>query len=172
MVIYAASAEVTFRPASNSLHMKNNLHDWFQWNNAANESFINAFKNSTITPEKCIEIFSRIISEHERWLNRICMVNLGPDDKAPKVAEHLAQKNALMHEITTKFLSSESYGNNLDWSFSYESQGAVTQQTLSEVYFHILTFSEYHRGQAAEMLKENGIEPPSTDYISLKGQLN
>jgi uncharacterized damage-inducible protein DinB len=150
--------------------MKNQLFEWFQWNNAANESFIHAFQNVTTVPEKCIEILSHIINEHEIWLNRICAVNY-PVIQAWQVEDEvrIAVRNATIHEITNNFLSSESYGGNFDWSFAYcNSNGESVNRSLGEVYFQILTYSEFHRGQVANLLKENGIEPPSTDYLSLK----
>lgn len=152
--------------------MKNNMFDWFKWNNAANESFIMAFQNSERIPHECIEIFSVIINEHERWLNRICAVNVQAEQNTCKATEEFRHRNTLMHDITTNFLRSVSYGENLEWRFTYVTDGKPNQRTLSEVYFHILTFSEFHRGQVAELLKENGIIPPLTDYMSLKNELN
>ena len=154
--------------------MKNQLFEWFQWNNAANESFIKAFQKVGRVPEKCIQIFSHIVNEHEIWLNRICAVN-DPTIKAWQVEnnERIASRNATIHEITNKFLSSESYGEDFEWSFQYRNErGEAARTSLREVYFQILTYSEFHRGQVAKLLMENGIEPPSTDYLSLKNRVN
>lgn len=150
--------------------MKNQLFEWFQWNNAANESFINAFQNVKSVPRKCIEILSHVINEHELWLNRICAVNY-PEIQGWKSEDEqrIAVRNATIHEITSNFLESESYGGNFDWSFTYRNaDGKHVNRRLSEVYFQILTYSEFHRGQVAKLLKESGIEPPSTDYLSFK----
>lgn len=149
--------------------MKTQLFEWFQWNNAANESFIKTLKNVNGVPDKCVIVLSHIINEHEAWLNRICAVS--QDIPVPQTddQQRIAVHNALVHEITNSFLASESYGENFDWSFKYRNaEGNIVERSLKEAYFQILTYSEFHRGQVATLLKENGIDPPSTDYLSLK----
>lgn len=147
--------------------MKNEMVEWFKWNDAANRSFIHSFQERQL-PEKCVQIFNNIIDEHELWINRICAVDIAPR-QAKNGSTHLSRRNAMMFDLTQGLLSSESYGSDFNWQFSYKRQDGKTHQcSLGEVYFHILTFSEYHRGQVAELLKENGIAPPSTDYLTLK----
>lgn len=160
--------------SSNRVHMKNQLVDWFQWNHAANQSFINVFQKNRAVPQKSIEIFSHIINEHEIWLNRICAV-----DNPVVLPWHIenidrfGMRNAILHDITKTFLSSESYGQDFGWSFQYTDQdGLQVESSLKDVYFQILTYSEFHRGQLAKLLAENEIEPPSTDYFSLRNRLN
>src|SRR5690349_3932925 len=139
--------------------MKNQMFEWFQWNNAANESFIKAFQDISEVPEQWREILTHIINENETWLTRICAVNYPAIQSWRSEDEkRIAVRNATVHEITNNFLSSESYGENFDWSFSYRSpKGEFVQRSLREVYFQILTYSEFHRGQLATLLKENGI---------------
>ena len=150
--------------------MKNQLFEWFQWNHAANESYIKAYQNVDGIPGKCIEVLSHIINEHETWLNRICSVHY-PTIQAWQSDDdtRMAVRNATIHEITNSFLSSESYGKDLGWSFSYRnSKCELVKRNRWEVYFQILNYYEFHRGQVASLLRENGIEPPSTDFLSMK----
>jgi uncharacterized damage-inducible protein DinB len=154
--------------------MKNQLVDWFQWNNAANQSFINLFQNNTKAPKRSFEIFSHIINEHEIWLNRICTVD-NPVVLSWEIenVNRFAFRNSIVHKITDTFLSSESYGQDFAWSFHYiDQRGLPVATNLKDVYFQILTYSEFHRGQLAKLLSENGIEPPVTDYFSFRNSLN
>jgi hypothetical protein len=154
--------------------MKNQLVDWFQWNNAANKSFITVFQKNLTMPQKSIEIFSHIINEHEIWLNRICAID-HPIVLPPRIEniDRFALRNAILHDITKTFLSSESYGQDFGWSFSYvDRDGLQVESSLKDVYFQILTYSESHRGQLANLLTDNAIEPPATDYFYLRNRLN
>jgi uncharacterized damage-inducible protein DinB len=154
--------------------MKNQLVDWFQWNNAANQSFINLFQKNPKVPQKSIEIFSHIINEHEIWLNRICTVDK-PVVQSWDIEniDRFAVRNTMLHSVTETFLSSESYGEDFAWSFQYTNQsGLPVKSSLKDVYFQILTYSEFYRGQVAKLLAENGIEAPPTDYFSIRNQLN
>jgi uncharacterized damage-inducible protein DinB len=154
--------------------MENQLVEWFQWNSVANELFIGIFQRNAPVSQRSVEIFSHIINAHEIWINRICAVD-NPIILPWNVEriERFSERNEVIHAITRTLLASESYGQDLDWSFQYKDYNGVwVTSTLRDVYFQILTQSEFYRGQLAKLLSEEGINPPSTDYFSFRNRLN
>jgi uncharacterized damage-inducible protein DinB len=58
------------------------------------------------------------------------------------------------------------YGPYFDHKFDYRTtQGAPYSMVVSDMLQHILLHSHYHRGQVNLLLKEAGIQLPSTDFI-------
>lgn len=145
------------------------LTSLFEWNNMANELFIVCFEKNGHAPRRSLEVFSHIVNVHEIWLNRIGNTN----DRSLRAWNFhdqvdLALLNDNNYYVTIGYLASESYGRNLEWAFEYtDHEGSLRRSMLVEAYFHILSHSSYHRGQAALLLKDAGIVPPDTSYATL-----
>jgi uncharacterized damage-inducible protein DinB len=43
--------------------------------------------------------------------------------------------------------------------------GQTFTQPLQDLLFHILNHSTYHRGQLAQLLRQQGFTPPATDFV-------
>jgi uncharacterized damage-inducible protein DinB len=142
----------------------------FKQNNEANEDYIVLFEKHVHLPFKCLEIFGHIINVHELWLNRITNVQDGevkPWRNMSKI--DFAFRNEDNYYVTLGLLTSESYGKNYNWNFTYTNhEGKKIQTNLTEAYFHIISHSAYHRGQIAYILKQNGISLPETQFSILK----
>jgi uncharacterized damage-inducible protein DinB len=48
------------------------------------------------------------------------------------------------------------------------SKGAHFQNSVRDVFYHIINHSSYHRAQIATLFKQGGLEPINTDYIFFK----
>lgn len=83
-----------------------------------------------------------------------------------------------MHALESyKNIDLQNYGdtlqllNTIDLSHTLtytNSKGQSFSNTARDILFHMINHSTYHRGQIASDLKQQGIEPPATDYIFYK----
>jgi uncharacterized damage-inducible protein DinB len=47
-------------------------------------------------------------------------------------------------------------------------RGQAFDNTIRDIYFHVINHSTYHRGQIATEFRKHGLEPLITDYIFYK----
>ena len=169
MLAYLSEVLKSFENLTRIREMKKQLNEWFQWNKIANETLLNVVNDAKNVPTPCLNVLSDIIDIHELWLNRICAIDGMTGGYTEKSLKLLPQKNRVLHEITAKFLSSSSYGEDFDWSFSYQGpSGELLSISLKDAYFQIITYSDFQRGQVVGLLRHHGIEAPKIDYLSLK----
>jgi len=60
---------------------------------------------------------------------------------------------------------------DLQSAASYQNSRGVEYQTpVREVLMHVITHGHYHRGQIAQAVRQQGVEPVNTDYITYTRQ--
>lgn len=132
----------------------------FEYNYHSNTKLAQSIlANQPIASAKTIKLFSHILNAHHIWNSRI----LGGsntfgvwDIHDPANFNRLIQLN---HENTKTILESYSLEDLIPFS------KVKKQKKISDVLFHIINHSTYHRGQIAMSFRKNGIEPIVTDYI-------
>lgn len=109
--------------------------------------------------------FSHIINVHHIWITRVAGLNTESftwDILPIDFWEKLAQDNYLK---TTDYLEKV----ELEQKVNYSSEEGVQYEKLDiDILYHILNHSTYHRAQIARDLRENGITPPSFNFISFR----
>jgi uncharacterized damage-inducible protein DinB len=146
--------------------MKPFLRELFEYNHDCNQRLIMWFEeNETGAPAKAMQLFNHIINAHQIWNNRIIPLQ----DLFAVWQEHN------ITELST--LDFESYSLSraiidkmeLNAAISYRnSKGQVYENSVGDILFHISNHSTYHRGQIAVLLRDQDLEPVSTDYIFYK----
>lgn len=148
--------------------MKIKLLDLLEYNQHANQITIDLLvKNSLVSPSKANELFGHIINAHHVWNARI----LGKRNffgiwqkHTPEVFEEMNDEN---YSVSKKILDTI----ELDKLITYKnSSGDQFENSLSDILFHIINHSTYHRGQIMLKMREVNIEVPYTDYIIYKRQ--
>ncbi|MDF9795759.1 putative damage-inducible protein DinB [Catalinimonas alkaloidigena] len=150
--------------------MDTTLKSLFDYNQYANKLFIRSFTENNFNVEKGIKLFSHIINAHHIWLARI-------KDEAPifdvweiHVINSFAKVNEDNYSRSIQLLQE---ANDLHKVINYtNSKGNTYQNTIRDILLHIVNHSTYHRGQVATLIRENGMEPPVTDYIFYKRDEN
>jgi uncharacterized damage-inducible protein DinB len=139
---------------------------WFAWNHAANEKHIESFLAANSLPVQATRIMSHLLNAHQVWLHRI-----SPEDIAyvppwqPLEPEKFTEVNNQNNRLTRALLA-EASGIQPDQPVYYQNtKGDQFENTVAEIFFHLLAHSAYHRGQLALLLRQSGYEPPVTDYI-------
>lgn len=146
--------------------MKPFFIDKFEYNFYANESLISLVKEQpSAYKDEIASLYSHILNAHQIWNERI-LKNQSKIDvwSILELSElDVINQNVLAESISiVKTL-------NLQSDFSYKnSRGAVFQNKIEEVLYHIVNHGTYHRGQIITLLKQQGVSVVSTDYIFYK----
>lgn len=146
--------------------MKIFFEELFEYNHHFNSKLSDFFtEKSDEVSEKSVKLFSHILNAHHIWVSRIIGTqgDFGVwDIQAIQVFKKINDKN---------FNETLNILNHVDLSktISYKnSKGQSFENKTSDILFHIINHSTYHKGQIATDFRQNGIEPINTDYIFYK----
>lgn len=146
--------------------MKPFFKELFEYSHHSNQKLTDIFVNNPDRiSEKAAKLFNHILNAHQIWNNRI-------DPKQPAFGVWELHN---LHDL--KIIDQTNYGHTLQLlgnfdlarTLSYSnSKGQAFHNTVQDILFHVVNHSTYHRGQIATELKQQGLEPLSTDYIFYK----
>ncbi|MBN1302100.1 MAG: hypothetical protein JW995_12875 [Melioribacteraceae bacterium] len=146
--------------------MKSYFLELFQYNDWANEQLISVMEKYEQFPERCLQLFSHIISVQDVWFERINENHDWNIDiwdlysiQECKVLSGQSSVNWLKFIRNTK-------EKDFDKLIKYKStKGNNYESPVFEICAHVINHSTYHRGQVNQLLAQNGIEVPGTDFI-------
>jgi len=99
----------------------------------------------------------------ERWSGRAARRVFAPEefpaaaDVAPRWAEVRSELRRYLGTLSTE---------QLRQPFRYVNrQGQTWEYPLWRQLYHVLNHSSYHRGQVTNMLRQLGVQPPTTDFL-------
>jgi uncharacterized damage-inducible protein DinB len=138
----------------------------FEYNHHFNQKLSEVFvEKHDMISEKSVRLFSHILNAHHIWNSRIT----GKQNTFSVWDIHAVEQ---FREIDDKnFNETVPALNYVDFNgiISYKTtKGQVFENKISDILFHIINHSTYHRGQIAADFRQNGTEPLSTDYIFYK----
>ncbi len=147
--------------------MSSTLARLFQYNQEANQRYIEVFEQSDVLaiPDKAISLFSHILNAHSIWLARI-------QKQTPPFAVWQLHAIPNFQQINTQnFEESKALLDNpnfpLDQKIRYQnSKGTVFQNSIEDILLHVVNHSTYHRAQLAQLLKSSELVVPNSDYIA------
>ncbi len=140
--------------------------DLFQYNRDCNQRLAELIGlHADKVSDRTIHLFSHILNAHHIWNSRI--------RKEPgaygRLQIHSWQDFKQIdsgNQITT--LSIIDSGIMLHDLHYTNSKGEQAMNKVQDLLFHVVNHSTYHRGQIASDLKQNGVEPPVTDFVFYK----
>ncbi len=138
------------------------LEELLHYNEVANQRVI----ETLIEFEEYDEFFdtsvSHIMNAHDIWNSRLLVKNAkyGVWDVHPRTG--LSDINVELHTITRQAL--EELGAEREIHYS-NIHGSPFSNTVNEIVYHIANHGTHHRAQITYKLRQQGIEPPKTDYI-------
>lgn len=113
------------------------------------------------------ELLAHVLGAERVWLRRIetgdsSGLEIWPDLTLEECAER-AQENVADYRRLVDELSDE----EMDRRVEYEnSRGEAFRTPLREILLQVLLHGAHHRGQIARRIREQGDEPPNTDFIT------
>lgn len=116
-----------------------------------------------------LRLLAHLVYAERIWLDRIATGTsdhrVWPDPENPPKLEAiralqdgtLAEGRALLRDAATRLTRPVRYRNSSGTSFQAE---------LGDILLHVGLHGAYHRGQVARALRQGGLEPVNTDYIT------
>ena len=138
----------------------------FQYNEWANQQVVNAVRQAHTQPRPMLDLLSHMAASQEIWLARI----LNSDSQhQPTWPGHdldtIQQKLTESSEEWSEFIETMNDEHMKENHQYANSEGKLFKTTLEDVVLHVVNHATHHRAQLVKMLREQGEEPPVTDYI-------
>lgn len=145
--------------------MKDFFSDIFAYHHHFNQELADIFsKNSYRISDRTIPLFSHMINAHQIWNSRILQTHsLGVNDI------HTLEKCKNLDDLNIKETLKILEDFDLNTKISYQNtRKQPFENSILEILYHVANHFSHHKGQLISDLRENGIEPPITDYIFYK----
>ena len=138
----------------------------FDYNLNVNQKLADVFtEHPDTSPEKARRLFCHILNAHHLWNNRIEPTQPGFGVWEMHDTQNLKAINQANYDKSMQILNSLEPSYTLSYT---NTTGQAFTSRVSDILFHIINHSTYHRGQIAALFRENGLEPLATDYIIFK----
>jgi len=143
--------------------MKEHYTRLFEYNLWANNEFSEVLRANQYQNPKILKLLSHLANAQAIWLSRI------KNEKSPVgVWDEHTEKEALeLWGNTSQDWLDFIYSGDLEQeTISYKnSKGQEFESRLGDILTHVVNHGTHHRGQIALMLREEGIDPPASDFI-------
>lgn len=144
------------------------MKDLLDYNLWANKTVLKILLENEV-PEKTLLLYSHILNAEKIWLGRMAnqaFKNTPVWKVYPK--SELVNETLKSYDNWDNFISSLSEKGFLE-VFNYQNtSGKSFQNSIKDVYIHVINHGTYHRSQIAMLLSDVDIKPPVTDYIFYK----
>jgi uncharacterized damage-inducible protein DinB len=142
--------------------------DLFRYNNDANNLIVEAMnEHPNAVTDRCLGLMSHVLNVHQIWNCKILSIADSFDPWKSHAIMDLNAFNKRNFENTLLILS----GFELNKLIMYSTRSGQTYtSSVSEILFHTINHSTYHRGQIATEFRNMRIEPKMTDYILFRMQ--
>ena len=116
-------------------------------------------------PDYVHKMMSHIVNVHHIWIQRI--LDLPSEsfswDKLP--IDYWIKLHQDNYSKTIDYLEKNEAYEKVNY---HSEEGVVLTKDAIDILYHILNHSNYHRGQIAKSLRDNGLEPPVFNFITFK----
>ncbi len=146
--------------------MKAFFKEKFEYTHHSNQQLINVLlKNPETYKDRIKFLASHTLNAHHIWNHRIYKVQPALSVGQLLEIKDLQIINDENHIYSIELLHQKSLDAEIEYT---NSLGHDYKNSISDIFFHIINHSTYHRGQLISLLKSSGVEPIITDYIFYK----
>jgi uncharacterized damage-inducible protein DinB len=148
--------------------MKEYFLKLYRYNHWANERYLDVFKKLPHIPERAHLLMSHTLTAQKLWLKRIVgdrdIDSINIWEILPLTdLDRISQENNINWLSYLENNSEEEFNRIL----SYVNYQKLPYNTvISDIIIHTANHATYHRAQYAILLRQNGIDPPNTDFIT------
>jgi uncharacterized damage-inducible protein DinB len=139
----------------------------YHYNAWANEVLIGFLKAQNSLPDRIPLLYSHVLTAQSNWLNRVLAIPHQPI----AIWETLPwdELHALAHGNAQRWLNfletaDEAVLENLVPYINMQQK--PYQSSAADIALQCVNHATYHRAQIAQLLRQHGIAPPNTDYIT------
>jgi uncharacterized damage-inducible protein DinB len=153
--------------------MKKYFLKLYQYNAWANQRVIGVLNKQNVSDEKILSLMGHVVAAQYLWLHRIKGL---PPAQVKLWGEYtLPQVTAMAEEVGKLWLEFVESNDNFDRELTYTNYvGDPYVNNVESIMMHLVNHSSYHRAQIALLMRQKGLEPINTDFITydrvLRGQ--
>jgi uncharacterized damage-inducible protein DinB len=145
--------------------MKKYFLKLYQYNAWANARVLNSLQQQNVSDEKICSLMGHIVAAQFLWLHRI--KGLLPPDVKLWGSYTLGQLKTMAEEAGKKWLDFVESQDDFNREMSYTNYvGEPYTNNVEMIMIHLVNHSSYHRAQIALLLRQKGLEPINTDFIT------
>ncbi len=143
--------------------MKEHFLRLFEYNSWANLRVIDSLKEAPL--DECLKHFGHIIAAQDIWLCRLrnkdwSDIEVWPSPSSKEIQALSTQSSSSWQ----KFISSLSLDDFAECYTYADTQGTQCETVCADAIVHVINHSTHHRAQIALLLRQQGVQPPQTDY--------
>lgn len=136
----------------------------------ANATLLRCLEESTSTghqiPANALRLFSHVLNAQAIWISRIndvpSPVKVWQEHDLPGLHHWHHETSDVLRQMCER-TDPEFLGRVLHYA---NSQGNAYDSVVSDILTHAVVHASYHRGQVATRLREAGLSPINTDFIT------
>jgi uncharacterized damage-inducible protein DinB len=145
--------------------MKEYFLKLYQYNAWANSRVLNCLQRQQVEDEKMLTLMGHIVAAQFLWLHRV--KGLSPPDVKLWGNYKLDQLKTMAEDAGKKWLQFVESQDNFNRELSYKNYvGEFYTNNVEMIMIHLVNHSSYHRAQIAMLLRQKGLEPINTDFIT------
>jgi uncharacterized damage-inducible protein DinB len=145
--------------------MKEYFLKLYQYNAWANSRVLNCLQRQSVEDEKILTLMGHIVAAQFLWLHRI--KGLQPPDVKLWGSYTFEQLSTMAEDAGKKWLQFVESEDNFNRELSYTNYvGEPYTNNVEMIMIHLVNHSSYHRAQIAMLLRQKGLEPINTDFIT------
>jgi uncharacterized damage-inducible protein DinB len=140
------------------------LFDYTRW---ADRRLLAHLEHVGEVPPQALTLYAHVVNAERIWLLRIQGVDTNAMEIWPSLT--LEECRTLTYETGTLYAAylEDATDAELERFVQYRNQtGAEYRTRVFDILTHVSLHGAYHRGQIATRLREAGIEPVNTDFIT------
>lgn len=154
--------------------MKEYFLKLYQYNSWANHRVLACLERQQVDDKKILAIFGHLVCAQLIWYNRFQGLPKSPLKLWGDYS--LQELKSIADEATRSWLKFIEQENTFDRVLKYNNYvGDYYETNIRDLMAHLVNHCTYHRGQVAVLLREKGLEPVNTDFVTydriISGQL-
>jgi len=154
--------------------MKTYFQKLYRYNAWANQRVLGCLEYQNVSHEKIISLMGHIAAAETLWLHRV--MGLPKPDVKLWANYKLVELKSMLEEADKRWLEFVDATDGFDRELTYTNYtGDPFQNNVEMIMIHVVNHASYHRAQVAMLLRQIGLEPINTDFITydrvMRGQL-
>jgi len=142
--------------------MQQYFRKYFEYNLFVNNKFILYLEGIHPEDEFPVLEISHLLAAHRIWLSRVESEKIRVNLWEPVPISEMKRMNEACFAKTLNILESSELNRQIIYT---NSRGEHFSSELSDIFYHLLNHSNYHRARVANYLRSIGLTPPNSDFI-------
>lgn len=144
--------------------MQPHFKNLFEYDHWANQLVYDTLAQNNVIDDRILSLFSHVLWATGTWYKRIAKE---PQSGMPFDMMPYEEMESRINEQYANYVQLIGRVDDFTEKYIYQDLKGNTHTTpLNDILTHVVNHATYHRGQIASRIKEIGLTPPGTDYIT------